>query len=485
MQPHATDGQKQPKKPHLIYDVLYGFVRLTPLEWRIIHSPFYQRLKWIKQLGFSFYTFPGAEHSRFGHSIGVMYNAHCILQSIGKAVPDEYLFSGNHLHHEETNFHQSLRLAALLHDIGTFPFSHTTEMSYIKYGELHNTRGGQKNQPDDHEHLGSFIMKRTRYEGGLTHILEESGIDPQKISNLIKGIDPRVIANQILHSEVDCDRMDYLLRDAHYTGLNYGAYDRDYLMHHFKCVQVGDQEVLAIHEKAIYCIQDFLMSRFAWYSQVIRSARGAKFDALAEEICYQLLEQDDCYSYKNLLEMVETDAKKFFAFNDQYFINLIHKMYHSGEAKPSSKLYDMIEHLLFAKSPKTIKLEIFKQRILNQDDESANNKIVKQARDRLLEMSHYLDKHGSKKDWILDDLPRKNVVLVKSQKMVVKEKSSLNILHERDPAKILMSNGNVVFLSEYENSMINKFQNYANFVPNVFCSESAYEKLEAAGFFKE
>ena len=55
-------------KKHLIYDVLYGFIQLSPLEWEIIQSPFFQRLRWIKQLGFSFFTFPGAEHSRFGHS---------------------------------------------------------------------------------------------------------------------------------------------------------------------------------------------------------------------------------------------------------------------------------------------------------------------------------------------------------------------------------------------------------------------------------
>ncbi|PJB52953.1 MAG: phosphohydrolase, partial [Bdellovibrio sp. CG_4_9_14_3_um_filter_39_7] len=62
-------------KNRVIYDPIYGFIKLTPVEWEIIHSPFYQRLRWIKQLGFTCYVFPGAEHSRFGHSIGVMFNA--------------------------------------------------------------------------------------------------------------------------------------------------------------------------------------------------------------------------------------------------------------------------------------------------------------------------------------------------------------------------------------------------------------------------
>ncbi len=81
------------KKKHLIFDPIYGFIRLTPVEWEIIHTPFYQRLRWVKQLGFSFYVFPGAEHSRFGHSIGVMHNSHEILKSCKKAVSEEELMN--------------------------------------------------------------------------------------------------------------------------------------------------------------------------------------------------------------------------------------------------------------------------------------------------------------------------------------------------------------------------------------------------------
>ena len=111
-------------KNKIIFDPLYGFINLTPLEFEIIHTPFYQRLRWIKQIGFSFYTFPGAEHSRFGHSIGVMNNAHEILKSIGLAVEDKALHDPTNTTTEKQR-HQSIRLAALLHDLGTFCFSHT------------------------------------------------------------------------------------------------------------------------------------------------------------------------------------------------------------------------------------------------------------------------------------------------------------------------------------------------------------------------
>ncbi|MCE3012198.1 MAG: HD domain-containing protein, partial [Proteobacteria bacterium] len=232
-------------KKHVFYDPLYGYVHLTNLEWDIIHTPFYQRLRWIKQLGFTCYTFPGAEHSRFGHSIGVMHNSHMILKAVGRSVSDLELYDDS-VQSKDKKYHQSLRLAALLHDLGTFPFSHTTEMSYIRFGETTNAKNG-KGHPDDHEHLGSFIIKNTDFEGGITHLLKKYGIDPQRISDLVKGVDKSVLANQILHSEIDCDRMDYLLRDAHYSGIHYGTYDRDYLLNHFRSVKVGEHDVMVIN----------------------------------------------------------------------------------------------------------------------------------------------------------------------------------------------------------------------------------------------
>lgn len=114
------------KNGKIVYDPLYGFIRLTETEYKIIQSPYYSRLRWIKQLGFSNYIFPGAEHNRYAHAMGVMHMADQIIRAIGKAVPDEKLFDINALD-EDTLFHKSIRISALLHDIGTFPFSDTCE----------------------------------------------------------------------------------------------------------------------------------------------------------------------------------------------------------------------------------------------------------------------------------------------------------------------------------------------------------------------
>lgn len=466
-------------KQRVVYDPLYGHINLTNLEWDIIHTPFYQRLRWIKQLGFTFYTFPGAEHSRFGHSIGVMYNAHMILRTLGRAVSDEVLFDSSVLNPEKV-YHQSVRLAALLHDLGMFPFSHTTEMAYIRFGETTNAKNG-KGHPDDHEHLGSYVIKNTNYEGGITSLLKASGIDPQRVSDLVKGIDSSVLANQILHSEIDCDRMDYLLRDAHYSGIGYGNYDRDYLLNHFRTVKVGEHDIMVINHNALHSAEDFLMARYAWYSQVVRSARGARFDAIADEIAFYLLERGKIYTYSQLLDMIAHDPTKFYGFNDQYFMNVVHQFYSSGEFDKNPRIKDMAYRLLFEMAPKTVKCDEFKQRIMDQDDDTGMEKVLKRANEKIKEIKEILKKKGTEADWVLEDFPKKHILFVRSRKKLVKAKATQNLLLERDPAKILMEDGEVRLLGDMENSVIGHLQNKFNFVPNVYCSDSAYEILKAEG----
>ena len=466
-------------KNKIIFDPLYGFIHLTPLEWEIIHTPYYQRLRWIKQIGFSFYTFPGAEHSRFGHSIGVMFNAHNILKSIGLAVSDEELFD-KEIKTKEKLRHQSIRLAALLHDLGTFCFSHTTEMAYIRFGETTNSKNS-KGHPDDHEHLGSWIIKNTDFETGITFTLKKFGLDPQMISDLVKGVSPDILANQVLHSEVDCDRMDYLLRDAHYTGLNYGNYDRDYLLHHFCTVKTAGHDILAIKHNALHCVEDFLNARFAWYSQVVRSARGAKYDALAEELTFYLLEKGKIYSYSKLLELVKNDPLGFMGFNDQYFMTLVHQLFREGFFDKDIRMKEIAECLLLEKTPKSIRCPEFKQRILNQDEKDINEKYYKKAMDKVAEIENILRKKGSPADWIVVDIPKKNIVFTKSKKRIIKDQEHPNILLERDPTKILTETGEVQLLVDVENSIIASIQSSYNFIPNVFCSSSAYELLKNEG----
>lgn len=467
------------KKNNMIFDPLYGFIHLTPLEFEIIHSPFYQRLRWIKQLGFSFYVFPGAEHSRFGHSIGVMHNAHKILESCGRSVSFEKLQDPK-VKDAQTNYNRSIRLGALLHDLGTFCFSHTTESAYITYGETTRQKNG-KGLVDDHENLGSFIIKNTDYPGGITYILKKYNMDPQEISYLVKGSHSSILANQILHSEIDCDRMDYLLRDAHYTGLQYGSYDRDYLLHHFQVENVAGEDILVLKKNAIHCIEDFLLSRFAWYSQVIRSPRGAKYDAIAEHICFYFLENSLMYRYSDLLEMIKSNPMRFFRFNDNYFFDLIADHYSSGKLDKNPAIKDMAQTLLLERGAKTLRAPEFQQVLLDQFSAADVDRVIKRAESKVKEINDFLEKNGESEDWLIEDLPKKDISLVKSANFIAKKSKLPNLLHERDPVKILLDDGSVSLLADVENSIISKLQNTTNYIPNVFASHSFYKKLVQSG----
>ena len=177
--------------------------------------------------------------------------------------------------------------------------------------------------------------------------------------------------------------MDYLLRDAHYTGLKYGAYDRDYLLHHFQVKEVGGHKILTIKHNAIHCVEDFLVSRFAWYSQVIRSPRGAKYDAVAERVCSYLLSKNKMYRYGDLLELISTNSLRFYGFNDIYFMNTVQQNFLDGTFDKDKDIKDMAETLLLQKTVYSVKGESLKQQLLHQDDLNNYNKAFRKPRIKL------------------------------------------------------------------------------------------------------
>jgi len=462
----------------VIFDPLYGFVRLTCVETEIIQSSFYQRLRWIKQLGLSCILFPGAEHSRFGHSIGVLHNAHKIIESCEIGVAETELLQKKMSQlGREGLFHQSVRLAALMHDLGTFPFSHTIESSYVQFGETTRQKGG-KGLEDGHEHLGSYIIKNTDYEGGITFILKKYGLDPQTISNMVKGNDSSLLANQILHAEIDCDRMDYLLRDAHYTGLRYGAYDREYLLHHFVTTDIEGVPILALKHNAIHCLEDFLMARFAWYSQVIRSPKGARYDAVAAYLGLYFLENSFLIKFSELLDLIKHAPMKFFGFTDSYFFQRVHECFVLGALDKMPRIKALAQVFLLGKGAKIVQCKEFSQILLNQDQMPILEKHKKKAWDKFQELKQVVEKYGSSEDWIIPDIPEKEIVFISSLGKIKKAQGTrANLLTTRDPVKIYYGPGKVKLLVDIETSLMDRMQHTTNFIPNVFCSEGALKLL--------
>ncbi len=471
---------------HVIFDVLYGFISITPWEAKIIDSPFFQRLRWIKQLGFSNYIFPGAEHSRFSHTVGVMHSMHQMISSLGIGVSDDELFDPK-VKTKQAMLHKSLRIAALLHDIGTFPFSHAIEHAYIRHGNDQRRPRDQENQnkemkdlPNSHEHLGSFIIKNTPYPGGITHILEEYDFDIQLISQIIKGNSPHLIANQLMHSDLDADRIDYLLRDAHYTGIKYGQFDKDYILANLVTFSPdGKQEAFGVRENAAHAVEDFLISRFSWYSQVIKNPGSAKFDIMSSHIAEAFLKNDLIHQFQDLLQMIENQDERFYWWNDVYFINRCQEISRNEELKdPKAKKLNRM--LLYRKAPKTIELPLFEHRILQPGKNNLEReKLIQKIKKKVTEFESALKKYGSGDEWILTDIPHKDVSFTSSYQLLIQNRKNDNLYLERDPIKIVSKKGEPSLLIEKENTMMKILSGYINFVPSVYANDSAYLLLKS------
>src|SRR5690625_78588 len=216
-------------------DPVHRYVRvMDELIWDLIATPEFQRLRRIKQLGTTYLTFHGAEHSRFTHSLGVYEIVRRIINKF-----ERY-----------SNWNKEERLlclcAALLHDLGHGPFSHSFEKVF---------------QLDHEAYTRKIILGHTK----VNHILErvEPGF-PQKVADVIAQTYDDKLVVSLISSQIDADRMDYLQRDAYYTGVSYGHFDMERIL---RVMRPGDDEVV-IKSTGMHAVEDYIMSRYQMYWQV-------------------------------------------------------------------------------------------------------------------------------------------------------------------------------------------------------------------------
>ena len=220
----------QINKLKILNDPIYGFITIpNPLIYDLIQHPYFQRLRRISQMGLSYLVYPGAHHTRFHHALGCMH----IMQ---KAV-EVLRFKGVEISKEEEN---ALYVAILLHDIGHGPFSHAMEHSIV--------------ENVNHESISLLFMDRLNdeFEGKLSLAIK-----------VFKGDYHRKFMLQLISSQLDMDRMDYLKRDSFYTGVAEGNINSDRLIQMMNVVD----DVLVLEEKGIYSIEKFLMARRLMYWQ--------------------------------------------------------------------------------------------------------------------------------------------------------------------------------------------------------------------------
>ncbi|MGZ3698276.1 MAG: hypothetical protein ACXWP5_09085, partial [Bdellovibrionota bacterium] len=302
---------------------------------------------------------------------------------------------------------------------------------------------------------------------------------------IIKGDSPHIVANQLMHSDLDADRMDYLMRDSHYTGIKYGQFDREYIMANLVTYDAGGgQLAFGVRENAVHAVEDFLIARFSWYSQIIKNPGSAKFDIMSSHVAKAFLEQDLLHQFQDLLTMVEEGDERFYWWNDIYFMNRAQEIRIQKKIK-DPRIAELNEMLLYRHPPKTVHHPLFAHRILKSDgNETEKEKLIVKIKDLVEEFNRVLKKHGKGKEWLLADIPEKDVVFTRGLNYVVKKRSSDNLYRERDPIKVVSKSGKPSLLVERENTLMQHLSGFINFVPSVYANDSAISLLRSRGLIE-
>jgi len=262
----------------ILNDPIHGFIRLPKgIIFDLIEHPYFQRLRRISQLGLSSLVYPGAYHTRFHHAIGAM---HLMTKAI------ESLRAKGHEITEEESI--GAEIAILLHDIGHGPFSHALEHSIS-----HNI---------SHEQISSLFMKKLnkKFDGKLSLAIQ-----------IFEGNYKKNFLHQLVSSQLDVDRMDYLKRDSFYSGVQEGTIGAERIIHMLNIVD----DNLVVESKGIYSVEKFLIARRLMYWQVYFH----KTVVCAEQMLIQILKRAKELSQKRV-ELFTTTALKEFLENN-YTLN--------------------------------------------------------------------------------------------------------------------------------------------------------------------
>lgn len=286
-------------KKKFIRDSVYGDISLNPFEVEIMDMPQFQRLRRIRQLGLINLIYPGATHTRFEHCVGTMNLGSKLAEELG-------------LENDEIDL---IRVSALLHDIGHGPFSHVSE--------------GVLSFP--HEELSKYVITKT----SMRDLLEEK-FDVNKIVDIING---KGHLGPVVSGELDVDRMDYLLRDSHNTGVAYGIIDYERIISNLRL-----EDGLILDIKGVQAAEGALVSRYFMYPSVYqhhttRIVNTMFRRALKKIIDEGTIDERDMYKYD------DTDVIAIFRKSDNEF---------------AKDIMSRLDNRIIPKRVKSIRLDNFK-----------------------------------------------------------------------------------------------------------------------------
>lgn len=270
-----------------IRDPIHGTIAVSDEEKAVVDSRFYQRLRHVRQLGFGDLAFPGATHTRHAHSLGAMHVASRLFDAVASHTT---LPAG-----AKERFRSAVRLAVLCHDLGHMPLSHASESIAPLKRALKLPLWVDKS-PDEQASHEDFTC-RLLLDSSLTALVREKygrvGVLPEHAVSLItgrvpptgspfveNGVDWAPMLRAIVSGELDADRMDYLMRDSFFTGVNYGRYDLEWIVQNLLPAFKDGKVYLALSKVAAFAFEDFLLSRYHMFLSVYYHHTSVSFDLM-------------------------------------------------------------------------------------------------------------------------------------------------------------------------------------------------------------
>ena len=489
----------------IINDPIYGCIGLSETEVSLLDTRAMQRLRRIRQMGFTSYVFPSGEHSRFVHSLGVLFIA-------GKMCGLLYQkYGGSADCHPKFTIHdvRLIRIAALLHDIGHFPFSHLCEYVYsyidlVKHLDPIIESSGvkandephvisaianiDKRKEKDHEHLSAEVIKK---DPEILTILKKAGISPDEVGAIITG-DYSVSANpihvQLLHSSLDADRLDYLLRDSRQSGVSFGNVELDYILHQMRIERCPIRidgieehiECIVFDERGQHAIEHFLIGRYFHYSQVILHKASMAFEAIAKALIYKVLNSAECTayaSYESILECIGNND--FYNFTDDFFWQFICTYAKSTEDKLLKDLWVCLSQRKKPVHVLTI-TDIIPKTKTYSNAKPINNSMIHIANDLIQKSQDALAREAGIEPAYIGFVESKvNLESISSHLRV--EDCLFDEEDARGAIRIIDKDGKVSFLASDKKSLINKMVDFTSNTLDIFvigdAGETSAEKL--------
>ena len=347
-------------KLKIFNDPIYGFITIpNPLIFDLIAHPYFQRLRRISQMGLSYLVYPGAHHTRFHHALGCLH----LMQKVVRILK----FKGISISEEEEN---ALYIAILLHDIGHGPFSHAMEHSLV-----HGI---------DHESISLRFMEalNKEFDGQLSLAI-----------TIFKGAYSRKFFGQLISSQLDMDRSDYLKRDSFYTGVSEGNINSERLI---SMMNVVDDQ-LVIEKKGIFSIEKFLTARRLMYWQVYLHKTGLVAEQMiinvlkrAKELSHQSVPLNVSPSFTFFLQETIDDTNfdsavlEQFSKLDDYDIIAALKSWQNHE---DDILRDLSQRIL---ERKLLKIKFYKKSQITSELDKLTKKWKKSAKQKNDSVSYYV-----------------------------------------------------------------------------------------------